>query len=109
MEGSMRKLFLVLVLAAFAALTMAAVAKHGYVGIFKQQLQSLAGLQVLADLGIALLLVLTWLWRDARAYGRNPWPWIALTLAAGSFGPLLYLLSAPQRARLKAWAAAGRK
>jgi len=104
----MRKSFLVLVLAAFTALTVAAVAKHGYVGIFEHQLQSLAGLQVLADLGIALLLVLAWLWRDARSQGRNPLPWIVLTLATGSFGPLLYLLSAPQGARLRARAAADR-
>lgn len=24
---------------------------------------------------------------------RNPWPWILATLALGSFGPLLYLLT----------------
>jgi hypothetical protein len=29
---------------------------------------------------------------DARARGRSAWPFIALTLAAGSFGPLAYLL-----------------
>lgn len=104
----MRKSFLVLGLAAFAALTVAAVAKHGYLGIFQYQLQSLAGLQVLADLGIALGLVLAWLWRDARTSGRNPWPWFLLTLATGSFGPLLYLLGAPQRARPEVRAAAGR-
>ena len=84
------------VLLAFGGLTVAAVMQHGYVGIFQYQLQSLAGLQVLADLGIALLLVLAWLWRDARRTGRNAWPWIVLTLAAGSFGPLLYLLTARQ-------------
>lgn len=92
----MKKLALIVVLAAFSALTVAAVAQHGYVGIFEYQFQSLAGLQVLSDLGIALLLVLVWLWQDARANGRNPYPWVVLTLAAGSFGPLLYLLSAPR-------------
>jgi hypothetical protein len=90
----------------FGGLTVAAVMQHGYVGIFQHQLQNLAGLQVLADLGIALGLVLAWLWRDARAQGRNPWPWIVLTLAAGSFGPLLYLLSAPRDAHIGAWPAA---
>jgi len=29
-----------------------------------------------------------------HANARNPYPWSVLTLAAGSFGPLLYLLSA---------------
>ncbi len=88
----MKKSVLVAVLAAFAALTVAAVARHGYLGIFGHQFQNLAGWQVLADLGIALLLVLGWLWKDARAHGRSPYPWILLTLLAGSFGPLIYLL-----------------
>src|SRR5512147_593841 len=92
----MKKLALVVVLAAFSALTVAAVMQHGYVGIFEYQFRSLAGLQVLTDLGIALALVLAWLWHDARANARNPYPWIALTLAAGSFGPLIYLLAAPR-------------
>jgi hypothetical protein len=34
-----------------------------------------------------------WMWCDATAQGRNPWPW---TLALGSFGPLLHLLTRPQ-------------
>lgn len=93
----MKKLGWIGVLAAFAALTLAAVANHGYLGIFDYQFKSLAGLQVLADLAIALLLVLGWLWQDARASGRNPYPWVVLTLAAGSFGPLLYILSAPKQ------------
>ena len=46
--------------------------------------------------GIALLLVLAWLWQDTRANARNPYPWVVLTLAAGSIGPLLYLLTSPR-------------
>ena len=92
----MKKLGLIGVLAAFSALTLAAVAQHGYLGIFEYQFGNLAGLQVLADLSIALLMVLAWLWQDARANARNPYPWVVLTLAAGSFGPLLYLLTAPK-------------
>lgn len=88
----MQRVVLVVVLGVFSALTAAAVWRHGYWGIFEHQVQNAAGLQVLADLGIALALVLVWLWRDAKATGRNPWPWLVLTLAAGSFGPLLYLL-----------------
>lgn len=97
LEDCVNKLALTGVLAAFSALTLAAVAQHGYIGIFEHQFRSLAGLQVLADLSIALLLVLAWLWQDARAHARNPYPWVVLTLAAGSFGPLLYLLTAPRR------------
>lgn len=89
----MPRVLLIVVLAAFAALTAAAVARHGYLGIFLVPLQTLAGAQVMADLVIALGLVLTWLWQDARARGRNPLPWVVFTLAAGSFGPLVYLLT----------------
>ena len=45
-----------------------------------------------AALVIALGLFLVWMWRDAKAAGRNPWPWLVLTLVAGSIGPLIYLL-----------------
>ena len=89
----MQRAILMGVLAAFSALTAVAVWRHGYWGLFAHQLQNTAGLQVLADLGLALNLVLTWLWRDARAAGRNPVPWVVLTLAAGTFGPLLSLLT----------------
>jgi hypothetical protein len=96
----MNRTLLSVVLAAFGALSVAAMVQHGYVGIFAHQFQNLAGLQVLADLVVALTLFMVWMWRDARANGRNPYPWIVLTLTAGSFGPLLYLLSAPGAASI---------
>lgn len=75
------------------ALTLNAILDVGYVGIFLSALESAASLQVFADLAIALSLVMVWMWRDARATGRNIWPWLLATLALGSFGPLLYLLT----------------
>ncbi len=87
-------MLLIAALVPFALVTGLALWRHGYWGIFEHQLSSWAGAQVLLDLAIALALVLVWMWRDARQHGRNPWPWLLLTLAAGSFGPLLYLLSA---------------
>jgi hypothetical protein len=89
----MQKIILSRVLAAFAVLTGLALWFHGYGGIVAPHFQSLGAAQVLADLVIALGLCLVWMWRDAQASGRNPWPWLVLTLAAGSFGPLLYLLT----------------
>ncbi|GCL63712.1 hypothetical protein AQPW35_27930 [Rubrivivax pictus] len=96
---AMQRLLVLLVLAGFGALTAVALWQYGYIGIFQLQFQTSAGLQVLADLAIALALVLVWLWHDARATGRNPWPWIVATLALGSFGPLVYLLTRPMQRR----------
>ncbi|MBK7975556.1 MAG: DUF2834 domain-containing protein [Deltaproteobacteria bacterium] len=93
----MPRAVLIAILIPFSALTAAAVWHHGYWGIVAPHLQSLAGGQVLADLVIALTLVMTWMWRDARTMGRNPWPWIVVTLGFGSFGPLFYLLTRPSQ------------
>ena len=91
----MPRTLLIIVLAPFSVLTALALWHHGYWGILEPHFKSFGAAQVLVDLVIALGLVLTWLWRDARALGRNPWPWVLLTLAAGSFGPLIYLLTRP--------------
>lgn len=89
----MQRTLILTVLAAFGALTATALWHHGYWGILAPNFRSLAAGQVFADLVIALTLVMSWLWRDARARGRNPWPWLAATLALGSFAPLVYLLA----------------
>ncbi len=91
---------LILVLALFGALSTAAMWQHGYWGLLEPLFQSLAGMQVLADLAIACSLAAVWMWQDAKARGRNVWPWLALTLVAGSFGPLLYLLTQSRAPRL---------
>ncbi|NTV34228.1 MAG: DUF2834 domain-containing protein [Deltaproteobacteria bacterium] len=93
----MKRTLLILTLVAFSVLSAMAVWHHGYWGIFELQFKSFAGAQVLADLVIALVLFLIWMWRDAKVTRRNPWPWIVLTLAAGSFGALIYLLLAPEQ------------
>jgi hypothetical protein len=88
----MQRTILWLTLILFGALSAAAVAQHGYFGLIALHL-NMGGGQVLADLVIAATMVLVWLWHDAKATGRNAWPWIAVTLAFGSFGPLIYLLT----------------
>lgn len=89
---------IVVTLLAFGALSALAVRDHGVWGIIEPHFHSFGAGQVFADLVIALTLAMVWMWRDARARGMRPWPWIVLTLASGSFGPLLYLLFRRPRA-----------
>jgi hypothetical protein len=89
----MQRTLLVITLILFATLTAAGLWQEGLAGIVAPHFQSLAGGQVFADLVIALSLVIVGIWHDAKAQGRNPWPWIIATLAVGSFGPLVYLLT----------------
>ena len=87
-----RRAVLFAVIAAFGALTALALLDVGYLGILEPHFRSWGGAQVFTDLVIALLLACIWMVGDARAHNLPAWPFIALTLAAGSFGPLLYLL-----------------
>ncbi len=89
----MKRTFLIITLTAFSALTATALWHHGYWGILEPHFKSFGAAQVFADLIIALSLFMVWMWRDAKATGRNPWPWIGLTLLTGSIGPLIYLIS----------------
>jgi hypothetical protein len=84
---------LILLLIPFSVLSAIAMWQHGYWGILAPHFQTFGAGQVLADLVIALSLVMFWMWRDAQRTGRNVWPWIIFTLIAGSFGPLIYLLT----------------
>ncbi|CAM2009293.1 hypothetical protein [Acanthopleuribacter pedis] len=81
------------------AVTLPALWFHGYWGIIAPHFQSWGAGQVLTDLVIALAMVLVWMWFDAKKQGRRFWPWLLLTLAAGSFGPLLYVLFRPAPAK----------
>jgi len=90
---------LVLVTSLFSALTGWVLWQTGYLGFFAQLLSSPAGWQVMADIVIALFLVLSWMRRDARAQSRIFWPYALLTLVLGSIGPLVYLLLRPDAPR----------
>ncbi len=93
----MTRTLLVVTLLLFGALTAAALQAHGFLGIWTEPFGTWAGRQVFADLAIALALAMAWMWRDARTHGRAAWPWLLATLALGSFGPLLYLLTGRPR------------
>lgn len=92
MEVTMQRNLLIITLIALSIITALALKNDGLWGIFAPNFQSFAEFQVFFDLIIALGLFLVWMWRKETAAGRNPWPWLLITLAIGSFGPLLYLI-----------------
>jgi hypothetical protein len=94
----MQRTLLMAVLLLFGALSAVALQRHGYRGIIAPQFQTFGAGQVLADLVISLSLCLGFIARDAKASGRRFWPWLVITLIAGSFGPLGYLLTRPRTA-----------
>jgi hypothetical protein len=94
----LKKLLLMAAFIALGGITAVALWHEGLVGIFTAATSSYGSMQIFSDLVIALILVMVWMWRDAKNSGRNVWPWIVLTLAAGSFGPLLYLIAAKEKA-----------
>jgi len=87
-----KQIVLGLVLAVFGFETGYAIYHYGYVGFFEELIKSPAAELVLMDLTIALSLALAFMWRDARERRAAFWPYLVLTLAFGSVGPLLYLI-----------------
>ena len=79
----------------------AALWQVGYLELFTQQFANYGTKQILADLVIAVFLCMYWLWIDTKKSHRNPWPWMLLSLLAGSFGPLLYLITRKARVNSK--------
>jgi hypothetical protein len=92
MEVTMQRNLLIITLIALSIVTALALWHDGLWGIFAPNFKSFGEFQVFFDLVIALGLFLVWMWRKETAAGRNPWPWLLITLAIGSFGPLLYLI-----------------
>ena len=89
---STRSVLLLAVIAVFGVLTTLALLDVGYFGILQPHFKSWGEAQVLADLVIACVLACIWMLNDARQRGGNAWPFVIITLVAGSFGPLLYLV-----------------
>ena len=87
-----KQIGLSLTLLVFGGVEAYAVWQVGYVGVFEQALGSVGATLGFVDLCIALGLVTVWLVRDARDRGISPVPYMVLTLALGSVGPLFYLV-----------------
>lgn len=87
-----------LIFVPFFILSLYALTASGLVELFHYLVDHPWGWQVFFDLAIALLLVLGWIYKDARARGRNPWIWVVATVMTGSVAPLLYLITNKQDA-----------
>ena len=87
------QILLGIVLAVFGFETAWAISQYGFVGVFENLIQAEFPTHlVFFDLTIALTMVMVWMWNDARERGATVWPYLLLTLATGSVGPLLYLI-----------------
>jgi len=87
-----KQIGLTFVLADFVALTGYAVYHYGYLAFFDLHATNAIQLQIFVDLIIALTFVMVWMWRDARARGISPLPYVVATLLLGSIGPLVYMI-----------------
>ena len=89
---NLKQIALGIVLAGFSILTAYALIGYGYVGFFREVISSLASVTLLVDLTIALTIILVYLGHDASERGVSAVPYLLITLAFGSVGPLLYLI-----------------
>lgn len=96
---SVRLFALITVVIAFGALTAMALLDVGFFGILEPHFQSWGGAQVFVDLVIVCLLACIWMVNDAPSRGLSAWPFVLITLVAGSFGPLTYLVFRELRSR----------
>ena len=93
---SLAKIGLAIVFFDFVALTLWALATGGGLGaLIDLHVQNPWAIQIFVDLVLALSVVSFFVWKDAKAHGRNPWPWLVATLFVGSISPLLYFLVRP--------------
>ena len=74
------------------AIDVYSISLYGYIGFFRMALANFAGVAAFVDLTIALVLIILWMGEDARERNVSAIPYIVLTLALGSVGPLLYLI-----------------
>jgi len=90
MNGKVIALSLVLV--AFTAYTLQVVLEHGFMGAFSAAVQNSASVQVVIDLVISVVLIATWIYRDARTKGLQAPLYALMPLCLGSIGTLIYLI-----------------
>lgn len=80
------------VLIDFLALTGYAMWNLGLVGIIEAASANAGTILLSVDLVLALGVACFWMWGDAKQRGETALPYILLTAATGSAGPLAYLI-----------------
>lgn len=94
----MNKALLIAALIVFGALTAYSIQFSGGLVEFLRALTlHPSSWQVFFDLVIVMCLLLVFMRRDAKATGRPFWPWAIFSLIVGSFGPLLYFITAKEK------------
>lgn len=87
----MKALLPALVLAPFAVFSTIVAADHGVVGFIPLSLREPWAMQMLLDLAISMVLIGTWIRRDARQHGIPALPYLVL-LPLGSLAVLSYFV-----------------
>ncbi len=83
---------LAVVLIDFLALTGYALWELGLIGVFQAAFANPATILLAVDLTLALGVGCFWMWSDSKRRGESALPYILLTAATGSAGPLAYLI-----------------
>lgn len=81
-----------LVLAGFGAYSLWVIAGFGYTGFIALAAREPWAMQLLLDLVIACVFAAGWMIRDARKHGLTVWPFVVVTVFAGSIGLLAYVV-----------------
>ena len=92
---NIKKIVLALVFADFVALTGYAIATEPLSAMVDAITANWWSVQIFVDLCLAASFGCVWLWRDAKARGINPLPWVLAVPLTGSLALMLYALRRP--------------
>ena len=92
---NIKKIAFALVFADFAALTAYAVITEPLSAMWEAVSTNWWSAQIAIDLCLAVGFASVWLWRDAKARGINPLPWLLAVPLTGSLALLAYALRRP--------------
>ena len=87
-----KQIGIVAVLLAFLSQEAYVLYLYGYVGFLRMMLANPAGIAAAVDLTIALVLIAVWMSEDAQQRKISALPYLLITIALGSAGPLFYLV-----------------